>query len=298
MSKRQRQLTIESDSDGEDIVHDDEQNIEQQIKLLPVKKKKTDGKPSPSSRSSSSSSFSSAIASEQSIHSYNNLINATSRLQKGSMSLVSCKKFFDFNEIDLNDVSDSARQVITKKIHFPTNMVGIITKAERIVFKKDFNHTETGGEIVVDIQFLFDLDENKLNRKFESKEINYKNTSIRFHLPRRYQEKFSALNEVSLLVGGLLMSPRHDKSKWNDKDTKEKSSIPLIMILKSNKMLESFGLSASSYPSLNEFMSEAKNCLKEGYHIKDDAIRVLFDYFKTQSLQFLAKESHGSNYIK
>lgn len=299
MPKRQKKIVIEQSSDsegGESISEDDGENLE--VNLTPVKRKKGDNSNFIKPSSSSCSSLS-AIATEKSIHSYNNLINASQRIQKGSKSLVSSRKVMDFDELDLNDVSDSARQVITKKIHFPTNMVGIITKCERITFTKEKHFAgKTGGEIVIDIQFIYDIEGKKLLRKIESEEINYSKSSIRFHLPKRFQEKFEALSDCSLLLWGLIMSPKHDSSKWMNSESKDKSSIPLIMLLKSKKMLEQFGLTTSSYPDLNEFKIEAENCLKEGQEIKHDAIKVLFDYFKTQAFQFQLKEDHPSNYIK
>ena len=44
---------------------------------------------------------------------------------------------FDFDEIELGDMQDQARQNVTKKKFFPRGIVGVIVRAERVYFSKD-----------------------------------------------------------------------------------------------------------------------------------------------------------------
>ena len=122
---------------------------------------------------------------------------------------------FDFDKIDINDVEDSARQVIIKKRHYPIDFVGLIIKAERVNFNKD--RSDDRLEIVVDVRFVFDLLNAKSIRMIENEEIDYKESSVRLHLPKRYQEQFKGLDNLNLLVGGLVLCPNHDKEKWSNK---------------------------------------------------------------------------------
>ena len=164
---------------------------------------------------------------EETVAKYNKRSTQVSRFNKGSKSLVSTQKTveLDINELDLEDVQDSARQLITKKAHFPTDMIGVITKAERINFSKD-KKKEERNEIVVDIQFVYDLENKKLVREIYGDEIEFSQLSIRFHIPNRYQDTLEGLVDCSALVGGLILCPKHDKVKWTNEKDEDKSSLP------------------------------------------------------------------------
>ena len=135
-----------------------------------------------------------------------------------------------------------------------------------------------------------------MKRNFGGEEIDYSEASIRLHLPKRYQDQLEGLTNLSLLHGSLILCPNHDSDKWKDKKDEEKSSIPLILVYKSKKALAHFGLTVETYPTVDEF-------IEEGHKINNDdevyecegVIKMLFDYFKSQSDSFYAKETHRSN---
>jgi len=120
---------------------------------------------------------------------------------------------FDFDEIDINDVEDSPRQVIIKKRHHPIDLVGLIIKAEKVNFNKD--RSDDRLEIVIDERFVFDLLNAKSIRTIENEEIDYKESAVRLHLPKRYQDQFKGLGNLNLLVGGVVLCLNHDKEKMD-----------------------------------------------------------------------------------
>ena len=162
---------------------------------------------------------------EETVATYNKRSSQVSRMSKGNKSLVLTEKTVEFN-LDLEDLQDSTRQLITKKANFPTDMIGVLTKAERINFSKD-KRKEEHNEIVVDVQFVYDLEEKHLTREIGGDEIDYSQSSSSFHMPKRYQDTLEGLVDCSVLVGGLILSPKHDKAKWTNEKDEEKSSIPL-----------------------------------------------------------------------
>ena len=116
----------------------------------------------------------------------------------------------DFYSMGPEDMSDTPRQVIIKKKYFPKDMLGVITKAERVDFKK--NGDELEEQLVCDILFILDLKGCAFKRSLGGKVDrvdDYFGVSIRFHLPKRFQDKFAGL-DPSRLVGSILMSPEHD----------------------------------------------------------------------------------------
>ena len=100
---------------------------------------------------------------------------------------------------------------------------------------------------------------------------------------------------MALLQGSLILCPNHDSDKWKDKKDEEKSSIPLIMLFKSKKALARFGLTVETYPSAKDFIDEGHKILTEESYEVEGITKMLFDYFKTQSDSFYAKETHRSN---
>ena len=117
-------------------------------------------------------------------------------------------------------------------------MVSIVPKAEYIDLKKD--KVAERKELVVDVYFVQDLQNKNFEREREGDKINYSGVSIRFHLPKRFQDKFEGCNPEQL-IGSFFMSPSHDAAKWrNDKD-QDKSSIPLIVFVKNKKSFQSIG---------------------------------------------------------
>ena len=68
---------------------------------------------------------------------------------------------------------------------------------------------------------------------------------------------------MSLLNGGLILCPEHDKQKWRNEKDEEKSSIPIVLFLKSRKALRRFGLTPEDYPSVEEFIEEGKKLLSQ-----------------------------------
>ena len=203
---------------------------------------------------------------------------------------------FDFNSMGSEDISDTARQSIVKKKCFPREMVGVITKATFIDF-----HQAANGEreqLVCDIQFVFDLKNNQFVRVIEKEEIDYAGISIRFHLPKRFQDRFEGM-QANRLVGSLILSPDHDKNKWMNQKDAEKSSIPLMMLLKNSKSLESLGLVLEEFPSVVDFMNEASlSGGNEDYEPSSDAMKIIYDYFSSESKTFLARELHKTNVVR
>ena len=174
---------------------------------------------------------------------------------KGTKGIVATmsKVEFDFDELDLLDMQDNARQNVTKNKFFPRGMVGVIVRAERIDFSKD-KKTNSRAELVIDIEFIYDIQEEGMKRVFGGEEIDYTEAFIRLHLPKRYQDQLEGLADLSLLQGRLILCPNHDSDKWKDKKDEDKSSIPLIMLFKSKKALGKFGLTLETYPTVDELV--------------------------------------------
>ena len=172
-------------------------------------------------------------------------------------------------------------------------MVGVVTRAERIDFSKD---KKKGGrvELVLDIAFIYDIEGGEMKRTFSGEEIDYTKASIRLDLPKHYQDQLERLLDLSLLHGTLIICPQHDSIKWQDKKDAEKSSIPLIMLFKGKRALEKFGLTVDTYPTVEEFVEGQKVLKEENYEV-ESVFKIFFDYFKSQSEKFYAKESHKSN---
>ena len=170
-------------------------------------------------------------------------------------------------------------------------------RAERIDFSKYKKKENNNGrvELVLDVDFIYDIQGEEMKRTFSGEEINYTQASIRLHLPKRYQDQLEGLADLSLLHGTLILCPQHDSVKWQDKKETKKSSIPLIMLFKSKKALEKFGLTVETYPSVEEFIEEGQKMLHEDNYEVEGVFKILFDYFKQQSEKFFAKESHKSN---
>ena len=126
-------------------------------------------------------------------------------------------------------------------------MVGVVLKAERINFaKKDEEGVGKRGEIVVDVKFVLDVKKDNVRnvdekgvplgpfkRTIGRQIVDYGMTSVRVHLPKRYQKKLAELDNVSLLVGSIICTPAYDLGKWIDKKDENKSSIPFIILIKS-----------------------------------------------------------------
>ena len=160
------------------------------------------------------------------------------RVTNGSKTALAEKAqtFFDFDELDCSAMRDDSRQVITKKVHFPpTNGIGVITKAERINFaKKDEEGSGKRGEIVVDVKFLYDVKKDSksvdetgvplgpFKRIIGRQVVDYSTTSVRVHLPKRFQKKLMQLDNLTLLVGCIICTPVYDSGKWIDKKNENK----------------------------------------------------------------------------
>ena len=237
---------------------------------------------------------------KETVATYNKRSSQVSRMSKGNKSLVITEKTVEFNidQLDLEDLQDSARQLITKKANFPTDMIGVLTKAERINFSKD-KRKEERNEIVVDVQFVYDLEEKHLTREIGGDAIDYSQSSIRFHMPKRYQDTLEGLVDRSVLVGGLILSPKHDKAQVDKREGRGKKLYPaLFLLVKSKKVVQRFGLTSEDYPSVEEFIEEGERSLQAEYETTDGPFKVLFDYFRKQATAFIAKESHKTNYVK
>ena len=220
---------------------------------------------------------------EHQLSNYHKKISQVSRGGKGAKGVlaVASKVEFDFDELELSDMQDNVRQTITKKKHFPRGLVGVITRAERIDFSKD-KKKDSRVELVVDVAFVYDIHNEAMKRTFEGEEIDYNEASIRLHLPKRYQDQLEGLNDLSLLQGGLVLCPNHDGGKWKDKKDEDKSSIPLIMLFKSRRALERFGLTYDTYPSVDEFIEEGQKLLNEDGYEADPAFKLLFHKSSTE----------------
>ena len=135
--------------------------------------------------------------------------------------------------------------------------------------------------------------QKKFEREKGGEKINYFGVSIRFTLPKRFQDKFEGCNPDQL-IGSFFMSPSHDAAKWqNDKDH-DKSSIPLIVFLKNNRSFQGIGLLLEECPSVDEFRDEVELLKTEGYEA-NEIMKTIFDYFTTQANYFYARETHITN---
>ena len=203
---------------------------------------------------------------------------------------------FNFDSMGSEDISDTPGQSIVKKKCFPRGMVGVITKATFIDF-----HQKANGEreqLVCDIRFVFYLKNKQFVRVIEKEEIDYAGVSIRFHLPKRFQDRFEGM-QANRLVGSLILSPDHDKKKWTNEKDAEKSSIPLMMLLKNAKSLESLGLVLEEFPLVADFINEANLSVgNEDYEPSSDAMKIIFDYFGSESKTFHARELHKTNVVR
>ena len=231
---------------------------------------------------------------EQRFSAYKKKILKTSKNLQGSKTQVFVQKSveFDFESVNLEDISDTPRQVIVKKKDFPIDMVSIITKAELIDFKKDKGERK---ELVLDIFFVHDLQENKFDREIRGEIINYSDVSIRFHLPKRFQDRFEGCDPAQL-VGSFLMAPQHDRKKWQNEKDRDKSSIPLIMFLKNRRSIEKLGILLEECPPVAEFQLESKLSLNEDYE-PNQIMGLIFDYFRNQTNYFYARETHKTNTV-
>ena len=227
------------------------------------------------------------------LNDYTKKIMKVSKNLHGSRSQTIVQKSveFDFESIGLDDFSDTPRQKIIKKKNFPLDMLSIVTKAEFIDFKKD--KVIDRKELVIDVYFVYDLQKKNFERENGGKNINYSGVSIRFHLPKRFQDKFEGCNP-NQLVGSFFMSPSHDDAKWRNEKDHDKSSIPLIVFLKNSRSFESIGLLLEECPSIAEFQNEAELLKNEGYEA-NEIMKTIFDCFTTQAKYFFDRETHITN---
>ena len=289
MSKR-KFLQVDYSSNEEENAEssDDEMMIIPENELVPIAKKKKPHTTTASNRSHTLTESQQATFKKKSTQML--------KQNKGAKSVTVAQKIieFDFDNIGVSDVSDSPRQVIVKKKHFPRNMVGYVTKASRIDFSKDKNKKER-SEIVVDILFLFDVNDTKCVRSNGGEEIDYKEVSIRFHLPKRFQDIFEGMESPNALVGTLLMCPEFDQKKWINEKDEEKSSIPLIMLLKNTACYSKIGLTLGECPDYNDILSESKKMLEEEYVPSEAYFIFVMEFFRSQAKFFFARETHKSN---
>ena len=225
-----------------------------------------------------------------------------SKQSKGSKSLVISQEvdFVDIDNIDLSDIRDSPRQIILKKKDFPSQLVGYITNATRVNFSKDKSKpTNDREEIVVNIVFMFDLLNKKLIREIdayaEESKVNYVGIEIRFHLPRRYQDKFQNIADLSFLIGALLVVPAYDATKWRKDKDENQSTIPIIMMLKNRKCCEGIGMVIDEYPTLVEFHEESARSIEDDYTPTEGAFDLIISHFKNECDSFTQRESHITN---
>ena len=113
----------------------------------------------------------------------------TTKQSKGTKSLTVSHEIseIDFDEIDPSLIRDDPRQVIIKKKHFPRKLVAIVSSAKRIDFSKE-KDKKGREEIVVNLECLFDLDNQNMIRIVDGQEVDYSGIEVRFHLPKRFQE--------------------------------------------------------------------------------------------------------------
>ena len=305
-NKRKQQPIIEEEdedfSESSELENNNEESGNEDEKVVPLKKKKrlTNATTTSSLAASSAVTTSKKEAAfkraQQTLSNYRRKTSHVARFGKGNKGLMATNSVteFNFDAIQLADTQDNARQDITKKKFFPRGMIGVVVRAERIDFSKD-KKKNCRVELVVDVDFVYDIQQEGLKRSFQGEEIDYTEASIRLHLPKRYQDQLEGLVDLTLLHGTLILCPQHDPIKWTDKKDEDKSSIPLIMVFKSKKALEKFGLIPETFPTAEEFIEEGKKLLNEENYELDGPFKVLFDYLKQQSERFYAKESHKSN---
>ena len=148
---------------------------------------------------------------QQTISNYRSKTSQVARVGKCNKGLMATNSVteFDFDAIDLCDTQDNARQNITKKKFFPRGMVGVVVRAERIDFSKD-KKKDSRVELVIDVDFVYDIQEEGLKRSFQGEEIDYTEASIRLHFPKRYQDQLEGLVDLTLLHGAFILCPQHD----------------------------------------------------------------------------------------
>ena len=67
--------------------------------------------------------------------------------------------------------------------------------------------------------------------------VEFKETLIKFHLPKRFQDNFRNKVDLSFLRGDCVVVPEYDMTKRTKQDDEEKSSIPIMLFLKNKKVL-------------------------------------------------------------
>ena len=318
------EVVIDGASEDEITLEDLEEEEEEEEELQPIKKrvKKSTTTSSASSKNNKkrktnssqqhlSQSQLAAIERTKKIQkSYMQKNQASKRITDGSKTALAEKAqtYFDFNEIGKEDLRDDSRQVITKKAHYPQQIIGVISKAQRINFSKKPDEDEgpiaKRGEIVVDVNFVYDSapgDEAEglgpFKRSVGGVIIDYKSTSIRVHLPKRFQRMLLQLDDMSLLIGGIIATPVYDLAKWIDKKDENKSTIPFIILLKSRSSLESFGLTPETFPSIDEITEECNKLMADQtYEEKmDDGVKIVIEYMIAEMRKFKTQEFHNSN---
>ena len=134
-------------------------------------------------------------------------------------SLEVAQVHFDFDELSNNVISDTARQILTKKKHIPKKIIGIITLAQRVCLSKDKDDDKK--EIVVDVLYVLELNEKEeFFRNPESIKVDYLGNTLRFALPRRMQKALENLENPSLLIGSFLVVPNFNLERWGKKKSK------------------------------------------------------------------------------
>ena len=111
------------------VESEDESEVIEESNLVPLKKKKAIPTNSSNKMLTTTASLKRA---EQQISSYKKKSTQFAHGNKGNKVIMISHKAieFDIDELDLDDLQDSARQIITKKSNFPTNMIGVVTKRE------------------------------------------------------------------------------------------------------------------------------------------------------------------------
>ena len=229
------------------------------------------------------------------------------KAQVGSKSMISrnYESEFDFDQIGLENCQDSARQKVIKKQHFPRQLLCLVKTAKRVSFQEKHG---SDLEIMLELQMLTDL----TNQKMVRDGINYRDTTLKFVLPNRFQEQLKNLIDLARLTGSLFMIPNHDPEKWITKKDKEErddvkrdgASVPVFLVVPSKQTLHELGLTTETFPTVVEMIeqaekinrSEEEGSTSEG--CTNEYYKGLVEYFTNRDRQFYMQETHKSNGMK
>ena len=139
------------------------------------------------------------------------------------------------------------------------------------------------------------MTEKKLVRETNGEEIDFSKIELRFHLSKRFQDKFEQQEYLGFLTGALLLVPNYDMHKWENDKEEDKSTIPLMLVLNNKGCRENLGISEDEYPSLKEFQEESEKHFYDDYVPSEGFFEIIFNRFREKSASFHRRESHVTN---